>query len=90
MPWRDCKLTRILEPTLSGTSLVSLVVNISPSSDEAGETLNSLLFGSRAKMINIDPYDTINKREQLSKLNIIKKERFTVSTVVFLFLEIVF
>ena len=34
------KLTRLLQPTLSGNSLVSLVVNISPSSTEAGETVS--------------------------------------------------
>lgn len=58
LPYRDSKLTRLLQPALSGNSLVSILCTIQLSSAatsaattgaHTGETLNTLKFASRAK-----------------------------------------
>ncbi|KAL1304947.1 hypothetical protein AAFC00_003858 [Neodothiora populina] len=58
LPYRDSKLTRLLQPALSGGSLVSILCTIQLSSAAASaaaaathtnETLNTLKFASRAK-----------------------------------------
>lgn len=58
LPYRDSKLTRLLQPALAGDSLVSILCTIQLSSAgtsaaatglHTGETLNTLKFASRAK-----------------------------------------
>ena len=57
LPYRDSKLTRLLQPALSGNSLVSILCTIQIGSQgssttaesHTGETLNTLKFASRAK-----------------------------------------
>ncbi|GAB7349628.1 hypothetical protein MBLNU459_g0310t1 [Dothideomycetes sp. NU459] len=58
VPYRDSKLTRLLQPALSGNSIVSILCTIQLSSagtsaaaasSHTGETLNTLKFASRAK-----------------------------------------
>lgn len=51
IPYRDSKLTRILQESLGGNSRTSLIVNCSPSSFNDVETLSTLRFGMRAKNI---------------------------------------
>lgn len=51
IPYRDSKLTRILQESLGGNSRTSLIVNCSPSSFNDSETLSTLRFGVRAKNI---------------------------------------
>lgn len=57
LPYRDSKLTRLLQPALSGNSLVSILCTIQigsagsvvTASGHTGETLNTLKFAARAK-----------------------------------------
>jgi centromeric protein E len=57
LPYRDSKLTRLLQPALSGNSLVSILCtiqigasgSIATANSHTGETLNTLKFASRAK-----------------------------------------
>jgi centromeric protein E len=57
LPYRDSKLTRLLQPALSGNSLVSILCTIqigsqgsaATASNHTGETLNTLKFAARAK-----------------------------------------
>ncbi|MCJ1477912.1 hypothetical protein MMC13_006586 [Lambiella insularis] len=57
LPYRNSKLTRLLQPALSGTSLISILctIQLGPSgtspvaNNHTGETLNTLKFASRAK-----------------------------------------
>lgn len=58
IPYRDSKLTRLLQPALSGNSIVSILCTVQLSSagtsaaaasSHTGETLNTLKFASRAK-----------------------------------------
>lgn len=51
IPYRDSKLTRILQESLGGNSRTTLIVNCSPSSYNDAETLSTLRFGVRAKSI---------------------------------------
>ena len=51
IPYRDSKLTRVLQESLGGNSLTYLIINCSPNTINQTETLNSLRFGQRAKLI---------------------------------------
>lgn len=51
IPYRDSKLTRILQESLGGNSRTTLIINASPSSYNDAETLSTLRFGMRAKAI---------------------------------------
>ncbi|KAI4103290.1 MAG: hypothetical protein L6R37_003918 [Teloschistes peruensis] len=57
LPYRDSKLTRLLQPALSGDSLISILCTIqigsagsvATATGHTGETLNTLKFAARAK-----------------------------------------
>ena len=51
VPYRDSKLTRILQESLGGNSRTTLVINCSPSSYNEQESISTLRFGMRAKSI---------------------------------------
>ena len=51
VPYRDSKLTRVLQESLGGNSLTNLIINCSPSMINQTESLSTLRFGQRAKLI---------------------------------------
>jgi len=51
VPYRDSKLTFILRDSLGGNSKTVIIANISPSSLNTNETLSTLKFAQRAKLI---------------------------------------
>ncbi|KAL1586371.1 hypothetical protein WHR41_05518 [Cladosporium halotolerans] len=51
IPYRDSKLTRILQESLGGNSRTTLIINCSPSGYNYDETVSTLRFGERAKTI---------------------------------------
>ncbi|BGP54833.1 Kinesin-like protein kip2 [Rhodotorula sphaerocarpa] len=51
IPYRDSKLTRLLQPALSGNSRVAVICTVSPDLEQAAETLSTLKFAKRAKMV---------------------------------------
>ncbi|KAH1070051.1 hypothetical protein AAZX31_03G129100 [Glycine max] len=53
IPYRDSKLTRVLQSSLSGHGRVSLICTVTPSSSSTEETHNTLKFAHRAKYIEI-------------------------------------
>lgn len=53
VPYRDSKLTRLLQSSLSGHGRVSLICTVTPSSSSSEETHNTLKFAHRAKHIEI-------------------------------------
>ncbi|ESQ43722.1 hypothetical protein EUTSA_v10005951mg [Eutrema salsugineum] len=55
VPYRDSKLTRILQDALGGNSRMALLCCCSPSTSNASETLSTLRFGMRAKHIKASP-----------------------------------
>ncbi|KAG8732389.1 hypothetical protein FRC11_014004 [Ceratobasidium sp. 423] len=60
IPYRDSKLTRILQDALGGTSISLLICNIAPGAKFKQDTLNTLNFASRTKEIENRP--TVNQQ----------------------------
>ncbi|KAL6451081.1 KLP1 Kinesin heavy chain [Candida maltosa Xu316] len=77
IPYRDSKLTRILQESIGGNSRTSLIINCSPSSLNELETLSTLRFGTRAKSIKnsahvnteLSTVSLKNRINQLEKIN---------------------
>ncbi|CAA6675295.1 unnamed protein product [Spirodela intermedia] len=59
IPYRDSKLTRLLQYSLSGQGRVSLICTVTPSSSNSEETHNTLKFAHRAKCIEIQASQNI-------------------------------
>ena len=68
VPYRDSKLTRILSESLGGNSKTTLIIAASPAHDNIEETISTLKFGKRAKMIK-------NKTKVNSILSVAELER---------------
>eukprot|EP00850_Spirogloea_muscicola_P000930 SM000003S11175 [mRNA] locus=s3:1472483:1482935:+ [translate_table: standard] len=51
VPYRDSKLTRILQSALGGNAKTAIICNITPAAIHVDETRGTLLFASRAKTI---------------------------------------
>jgi len=51
IPYRSSKLTRVLQDVLSGNARIALIINCSMSSLQAAETLSTLRFGRRARLL---------------------------------------
>ncbi|GIQ89150.1 kinesin-like protein, partial [Kipferlia bialata] len=49
VPYRDSTLTRLLQDSLGGTSLLTFVTTVSPSDLSAEESLATLRFADRAR-----------------------------------------
>lgn len=54
IPYRDSKLTRILQPALSGDSLVATICTIDTRPETNMESMNTIRFASRAKNITLN------------------------------------
>jgi len=67
VPYRDSKLTRVLQDSLGGNAKTALLINCSPSTYNANETLSTLRFGSRAKSIMNKP--KINEQRSVEELS---------------------
>ena len=61
VPYRDSKLTRLLQNALGGNARTSLIVTCSAEADCASETLSTLRFGARAAQVVTQP--TVNEFE---------------------------
>ena len=51
VPYRDSKLTRLLQESLGGTGVSSFIVTLSPVAAHLFETRNTLVFAERAKQV---------------------------------------
>jgi kinesin family member 17 len=71
VPYRDSKLTRMLQDSLGGNTKTVMIAACSPASDNYEETMSTLRYASRAKQIknapkvNEDPKDTMLKEYML-------------------------
>ncbi|KAL4655440.1 kinesin-like protein KIF3B isoform X1 [Arapaima gigas] len=70
IPYRDSKLTRLLQDSLGGNARTVMVANIGPASYNVEETLTTLRYSNRAKniknkpRINEDPKDALLRKFQ--------------------------
>ena len=55
IPYRESKLTRILQESLGGNSRTALIITCSPHPYNESETLSTLRFGTRARNIKNQP-----------------------------------
>ncbi|KAG5519572.1 hypothetical protein PMAC_001727 [Pneumocystis sp. 'macacae'] len=51
IPYRDSKLTRILQESLGGNSRTTIIINCSPSVSDESETISTIRFGIRVKTV---------------------------------------
>nr|KAF6471469.1 kinesin family member 3B [Molossus molossus] len=90
IPYRDSKLTRLLQDSLGGNAKTVMVANVGPASYNVEETLTTLRYANRAKNIknkprvNEDPKDALLRefqeeiarlKAQLEKRSIGRKKR---------------
>ncbi|QQP40267.1 Kinesin-like protein, partial [Caligus rogercresseyi] len=76
IPYRDSKLTRLLQDSLGGNAKTVMVANIGPADYNYDETLTTLRYANRAKniknkpTINEDPKDALLRefQEEISRL----------------------
>ena len=76
VPYKDSKLTRLLADSLGGNTKTVMFANISPASYNYDETLGTLRYASRAKLIknapvvNEDPKDALLRKyeEEIKEL----------------------
>ena len=73
IPYRDSKLTRILQDSLGGNSKTVLIIAMSPSSYNAPESLSTMRFGMRAK--SIENKVTMNQTRTPEELEAIARLR---------------
>ena len=66
IPYRDSKLTRVLQESLGGNSKTCLIITCSPSIFNEAETIGTLRFGKRAKQIKNKA--KINKEVSIGEL----------------------
>ncbi|XP_010472123.1 PREDICTED: kinesin-like protein KIN-7M, chloroplastic isoform X2 [Camelina sativa] len=77
VPFRDSKLTRLLQSSLSGHGHVSLICTVTPASSSTEETHNTLKFASRAKRIEINA----SRNKIIDEKSLIKKYQKEISTL---------
>ncbi len=79
IPYRDSKLTRLLEDSLGGNCKTTMMAMISPSSDAFGESLSTLKFATRAKKIKNEAKinEDVDQRALLRKYEVeLKKLKY--------------
>ena len=69
VPYRDSKLTRVLQDSLGGNSKTTLIITCSPSAFNQHETISTLRFGIRAKAIKNKP--KINREFTVTELKVL-------------------
>ncbi|CAN6285982.1 unnamed protein product [Urochloa humidicola] len=55
IPYRNSKLTHLLQDSLGGDSKALMLVQISPSDNDVSETLSSLTFAGRVRRVELGP-----------------------------------
>ncbi|XP_003471811.2 chromosome-associated kinesin KIF4A-like [Cavia porcellus] len=72
VPYRDSKLTRLLQDSLGGNSHTLMIACVSPADSNLEETLNTLQYADRARKIKNKP--VINIDPQTAELNQLKQQ----------------
>jgi len=63
VPYRNSKLTRVLQESLGGNSLTVMIAALSPASDNFAETLSTLKYADRAKAIKLSAKKNDNSEQ---------------------------
>ncbi|XP_027940533.1 kinesin-like protein KIN-7E, chloroplastic isoform X2 [Vigna unguiculata] len=75
IPYRDSKLTRLLQSSLSGHGRISLICTVTPASSSSEETHNTLKFAHRSKHVEIKA----SQNKILDEKSLIKKYQREIS-----------
>ncbi|XP_006094069.1 kinesin-like protein KIF17 isoform X1 [Myotis lucifugus] len=89
IPYRDSKLTRLLQDSLGGNTKTLMVACLSPADNNYDETLSTLRYANRAKNIknkphiNEDPKDALLReyQEEIKKLKAILAQQMGLSNL---------
>ncbi|XP_034996506.1 kinesin-like protein KIF17 isoform X1 [Zootoca vivipara] len=87
VPYRDSKLTRVLQDSLGGNTKTLMVACLSPADNNYDETLSTLRYAHRAKnirnkpRINEDPKDALLReyQEEIKKLRAILAQQMNIN-----------
>ncbi|KAL2963799.1 hypothetical protein AAZX31_17G220700 [Glycine max] len=74
IPYRDSKLTRILQPALGGNAKTSIICTIAPEEIHIEETRGTLQFASRAKRIT----NCVQVNEILTEAALLKRQQLEI------------
>ncbi|KAJ3338718.1 hypothetical protein HDU93_009124 [Gonapodya sp. JEL0774] len=77
IPYRDSKLTRILQPSLGGNARTCIVCTVNPAAQFVEETLSTLKFATRAKTIRNRP----EVNEDVSEQALLRKYRKEINSL---------
>ncbi|XP_064091324.1 kinesin-like protein KIF21A isoform X5 [Macrobrachium nipponense] len=72
VPYRDSKLTRLLQDSLGGNSRTLMIACVSPSDTDFMETLNTLKYANRAR--NIKNKVTVNQDKASKAIALLRQE----------------
>lgn len=75
IPYRDSKLTRMLQSSLSGHGRISLICTVTPASSNSEETHNTLKFAHRSKHVEINA----SQNKIIDEKSLIKKYQREIS-----------
>jgi centromeric protein E len=53
VPYRNSKLTRMLQPSLAGNARISVICTINPDVNAMSESMSTLLFAKRIKNVQV-------------------------------------
>ncbi|KAF9608983.1 hypothetical protein IFM89_012322 [Coptis chinensis] len=77
VPYRDSKLTRLLQSSLSGHGRVSIICTVTPASSNSEETHNTLKFAHRSKHVEIKAF----QNKIMDEKSLIKKYQGEISSL---------
>ncbi|KAI8096574.1 P-loop containing nucleoside triphosphate hydrolase protein [Halteromyces radiatus] len=67
VPYRDSKMTRILQSTLGGSALGMMIINIAPGHNFFTDTTNTLNFAHRSKEIKSAPKANVRRTRSVTR-----------------------
>jgi kinesin family protein 11 len=73
VPYRESKLTRILQDSLGGSTKTAIVATVSPAKVSLDETLSTLEYASRAKNIQNKPEANASLSKQMHILDYVRE-----------------